>query len=92
MHRSRAGFPQGASEIFSLMEHMGCEPDRASYNILVDAYGRAGLHQGTHTCYQFAIAQQASSVHFHGQFLSLLDTEFSGVFVIIQRQKLRSKN
>lgn len=27
------------------MQHMGCEPDRASYNILVDAYGRAGLHR-----------------------------------------------
>lgn len=25
---------------------MGCEPDRASYNIMVDAYGRAGLHEG----------------------------------------------
>jgi pentatricopeptide repeat protein len=46
MYCSRAGFPQGASEIFSLMQHMGCEPDRASYNILVDAYGRAGLHRG----------------------------------------------
>ena len=28
------------------MQHMGCEPDRASYNIMVDAYGRAGLHEG----------------------------------------------
>lgn len=28
------------------MQHMGCEPDRASYNIMVDAYGRAGLHSG----------------------------------------------
>lgn len=43
---SRAGFPYGAAEIFSLMQHMGCEPDRASYNILVDAYGRAGLQEG----------------------------------------------
>lgn len=43
---SRAGFPYGAAEIFSLMQHMGCEPDRASYNIMVDAYGRAGLHEG----------------------------------------------
>lgn len=43
---SRAGYPQGAAEIFSLMQHMGCEPDRASYNIMVDAYGRAGLHEG----------------------------------------------
>lgn len=43
---SRAGFPYGSSEIFSLMQHMGCEPDTASYNILVDAYGRAGLHEG----------------------------------------------
>jgi pentatricopeptide repeat protein len=43
---SRAGFPQGASEIFTLMQHMGCEPDRASYNILVDAYVRAGRHRG----------------------------------------------
>lgn len=25
---------------------MGCEPDRASYNIMVDAYGRAGLRSG----------------------------------------------
>lgn len=43
---SRAGFPYGAAEIFSLMQHMGCEPDRASYNILVDAYGRAGFQEG----------------------------------------------
>lgn len=43
---SRAGFPYGAAEIFSLMQHMGCEPDRASFNIMVDAYGRAGLHEG----------------------------------------------
>lgn len=43
---SRAGYPHGAAEIFSLMQHMGCEPDRASYNIMVDAYGRAGLHDG----------------------------------------------
>lgn len=43
---SRAGYPQGAAEIFSLMQHMGCEPDTASYNIMVDAYGRAGLHEG----------------------------------------------
>lgn len=43
---SRAGYPFGAAEIFSLMQHMGCEPDRASYNILVDAYGRAGLQDG----------------------------------------------
>lgn len=43
---SRAGYPYGAAEIFSLMQHMGCEPDRASYNIMVDAYGRAGLHSG----------------------------------------------
>lgn len=43
---SRAGFPYGAAEIFSLMQHMGCEPDRASYNIMVDAYGRAGLYEG----------------------------------------------
>uniref|UniRef100_A0A2P2L2Z1 Pentatricopeptide repeat-containing protein At2g35130-like n=1 Tax=Rhizophora mucronata TaxID=61149 RepID=A0A2P2L2Z1_RHIMU len=42
----RAGFPYGSAEIFSLMQHMGCEPDRASYNIMVDAYGRAGLHKG----------------------------------------------
>ena len=28
------------------MQHMGCEPDRASYNIMVDAYGRAGLVEG----------------------------------------------
>ncbi|KAG4918662.1 hypothetical protein JHK85_056943 [Glycine max] len=40
---SRAGYPYGAAEIFSLMQHMGCEPDRASYNILVDAYGKAGF-------------------------------------------------
>lgn len=46
---SRAGFPYGAAEIFSLMQHMGCEPDRASYNIMVDAYGRAGLHEGMST-------------------------------------------
>jgi pentatricopeptide repeat protein len=43
---SRAGFPYGAAEIFSLMQHMGCEPDRASYNILVDAYGKAGFQEG----------------------------------------------
>lgn len=43
---SRAGFPYGAAEIFSLMQHMGCEPDRASYNILVDAYGKAGFQDG----------------------------------------------
>lgn len=43
---SRAGSPYAAAEIFSLMQHMGCEPDRASYNIMVDAYGRAGLHEG----------------------------------------------
>ena len=47
-NNSRAGFPYGAAEIFSLMQHMGCEPDRASYNIMVDAYGRAGLHEGKH--------------------------------------------
>lgn len=45
-YNSRAGYPHGAAEIFSLMQHMGCEPDRASYNIMVDAYGRAGLHDG----------------------------------------------
>lgn len=43
---SRAGYPYGAAEIFSLMQHMGCEPDRASFNIMVDAYGRAGLTEG----------------------------------------------
>lgn len=43
---SRAGFAYGAAEIFSLMQHMGCEPDRASFNIMVDAYGRSGLHEG----------------------------------------------
>jgi hypothetical protein len=41
-------FPYGAAEIFSLMQHMGCEPDRASYNILVDAYGKAGFQDGNH--------------------------------------------
>ena len=46
MSHSRAGYPYGAAEIFSLMQHMGCEPDRASYNIMVDAYGRAGLIEG----------------------------------------------
>lgn len=46
---SRAGYPYGAAEIFSLMQHMGCEPDRASYNIMVDAYGRAGLHDGKYS-------------------------------------------
>ncbi|WVY97481.1 hypothetical protein V8G54_029632 [Vigna mungo] len=45
---SRAGYPYGAAEIFSLMQHMGCEPDRASYNILVDAYGRAGFQDGNY--------------------------------------------
>jgi hypothetical protein len=30
------------------MQHMGCEPDRASYNILVDAYGKAGFQDGNH--------------------------------------------
>lgn len=45
---SRAGYPYGAAEIFSLMQQMGCEPDRASYNIMLDAYGRAGLHKGAH--------------------------------------------
>jgi len=34
------------------MEHIGCEPDRASYNILVDAYGRAGLHQEAEAAFQ----------------------------------------
>lgn len=43
---SRAGFPHGTYEIFSLMQHMGCDPDQASYNIMVDAFGRAGLHEG----------------------------------------------
>lgn len=43
---SRAGYPYGAAEVFSLMQHMGCEPDRASFNIMVDAYGRAGLYEG----------------------------------------------
>jgi hypothetical protein len=52
---SRAGFPYGAAEIFSLMNHMGCEPDRASYNIMVDAYGKAGLHEGK---YPSAIPEQ----------------------------------
>ncbi|KAK6931926.1 Pentatricopeptide repeat [Dillenia turbinata] len=42
---SLAGYPYGAAEIFSLMQHMGCEPDRASYNIIVDAYGRADLFE-----------------------------------------------
>lgn len=28
------------------MQHMGIEPDRASFNIMVDAYGRSGLYQG----------------------------------------------
>lgn len=45
---SRAGYPYGAAEIFSLMQHMGCEPDRASYNILVDAYGKAGFQDGNY--------------------------------------------
>lgn len=55
---SRAGFPYGAAEIFSLMQQMGCEPDRASYNIMLDAYGRAGLHKGT-------LFESAMSVYYY---------------------------
>ncbi|GKE46185.1 pentatricopeptide repeat-containing protein, partial [Tanacetum coccineum] len=43
---SRACFLYGGAEIFSLMRHMGCESDRASFNIMVEAYGRSGLHEG----------------------------------------------
>lgn len=58
-NKSRAGFPFGSYEIFTLMQHMGCEPDTASYNIMVDAFGRAGLHEGksifldSGICYEF---------------------------------------
>ncbi|KAI5667591.1 hypothetical protein M9H77_17444 [Catharanthus roseus] len=45
-------FPHGAAKIFSLMNHMGCEPDRASYNIMVDAYGRAGLHEDAEAAFE----------------------------------------
>lgn len=53
---SRAGYPYGAAEVFSLMQHMGCEPDRASFNIMVDAYGRAGLYEGKRSCLAFRYA------------------------------------
>ncbi|CAJ2651230.1 unnamed protein product [Trifolium pratense] len=49
---SRAGFPYGAAKIFSLMQHMGCEPDRASYNILVDAYGKAGFQDDAEAVFE----------------------------------------
>ncbi|KAL5975743.1 hypothetical protein ACLOJK_020069 [Asimina triloba] len=49
---SRAGYPYGSAEIFSLMQHMGCEPDTASYNIMVDAYGRAGLHKDAESMFK----------------------------------------
>lgn len=60
---SRAGLPYGAAEIFSLMQHMGCEPDRASYNILVDAYGKAGFQDGNLFCF----------VYSHGLLVNLMD-------------------
>ncbi|RWW52015.1 hypothetical protein BHE74_00041606 [Ensete ventricosum] len=51
-YKSRAGFPFGSYEIFTLMQHMGCEPDRASYNIMVDAFGRAGLHEDAEAVFE----------------------------------------
>ncbi|KAE8653657.1 hypothetical protein Csa_007366 [Cucumis sativus] len=60
---SCAGFPFGATEIFSLMQYMGCYPDRASYNIMVDAYGRAGLHEGRFSHQRFKDVPENADNH-----------------------------
>ena len=43
---SRARLPLAALEVFHTMQHMNCDPDRASFDILIDAFGKAGLVEG----------------------------------------------
>jgi pentatricopeptide repeat protein len=45
---SQAGLPLAAVEVFHTMEHMNCDPDRASFDILIDAFGKAGFIEGIH--------------------------------------------
>lgn len=86
---SRAGFPYGAAEIFSLMQHMGCEPDRASYNIMVDAYGRAGLHEGNKTKLKFSIIvglmHSALTFAVYSTLFSMLSLDAEAVFEEMKR-------
>ena len=43
---SRGGHPAGAKEVFEAMTQAGVRADHVSYNILIDAFGRAGLTAG----------------------------------------------
>lgn len=43
---SRGGHAAGAKEIFETMTEVGVRADHVSYNILIDAFGRAGLTAG----------------------------------------------
>lgn len=45
------------------MQHMGCEPDRASYNILVDAYGKAGFQDGNYLSFNLCLADFLPFTH-----------------------------
>lgn len=45
---SRGGHPAGAMEVFETMLAAGVKADHVSYNILIDACGRAGLAAGMH--------------------------------------------
>lgn len=45
---SRGGHPAGAMEVFETMLEAGVKADHVSYNILIDACGRAGLAAGMH--------------------------------------------
>ena len=43
---SQARLPLAALEVFHTMHHMNCDPDRASFDILIDAFGKAGFVEG----------------------------------------------
>lgn len=43
---SQGGHPAGAKEVFETMLEAGVKADHVSYNILIDAFGRAGLISG----------------------------------------------
>jgi pentatricopeptide repeat protein len=43
---SQGGHAAGAAEVFETMLEAGVAPDQVSYNIMIDAFGRAGLSDG----------------------------------------------
>jgi pentatricopeptide repeat protein len=59
---SRGGHAAGAAEVFETMLEAGVAPDQVSYNIMIDAFGRAGLSDGKSSL--LVLSNKVQAFHF----------------------------